>query len=174
MNEIDKKSTCIIAGDINIDLIKQQNKNVNLYLETLLEHNFQPFICIPTRITDNSATIIDHINVRIPKHQIHNKISSGNLISDISDHLPIFFIIDLESITTKERPLIRLYNEKNIKHFKRNILYEPPLIPHPRSNNPNIILAEFSHTLNKLLNKYFPLIRISRKKSKKRNTLQMK
>ena len=91
LNKIDKKSTCIIAGDINIDLIKQQNKNVNLYLETLLEHNFQPFICIPTRITDNSATIIDHINVRIPKHQIHNKISSGNLISDISDHRPIFF-----------------------------------------------------------------------------------
>ena len=165
LNKIDKKSTCIIAGDINIDLIKQQNKNVNLYIETLLEHNFQPVICIPTRITDNSATIIDHINVRIPKHQIHNKISSGNLISDISDHLPNFFIIDLESITTKERPLIRLYNEKNIKNFKRNIQYEPPLIPHPRSNNPNIILAEFTHNLNKLLNKYLPLIRISCKKN---------
>ena len=168
LNKLDKKSTCIMAGDINIDLIKQENKNVNLYLETLMEHNFLPLICIPTRITDISATIIDHINVRIPINHIHNKISAGNLINDISDHLPNFFIIDLEQTSTKERPLIRLYNEKNIKKIKRNIPNEPPLIPHPRSNDPNIILAEFTHNLNKLLNKYFPLVRISRKKFKEK------
>jgi len=96
-----------------------------MYLETLIEYNFLPYICIPTRITDNSATIIDHINVRLPVQQIHNKISSGNLINDISDHLPNYFIIDQEMNTTKERPLIRLYNQKNIKHFKRNIQQEP-------------------------------------------------
>ena len=139
-----------------------------MYLETLLEYNFLPYICIPTRITDNSATIIDHINVRIPVQQIHNKISSGNLINDISDHLPNYFIIDQEMNTTRERPLIRLYNEKNIKHFKRNIQQEPLLLPHPRSNNSNTLLAEFNFNLNRLLNKYFPLIRLSRKKFKEK------
>ena len=168
LNKLDKKSTCIIAGDINIDLTKQQNSNVKMYLETLLEYNFLPYICIPTRITDNSATIIDHINVRIPVQQIHNKISSGNLINDISDHLPNYFIIDQEMNTTRERPLIRLYNEKNIKHFKRNIQQEPLLLPHPRSNNSNTLLAEFNFNLNRLLNKYFPLIRLSRKKFKEK------
>ena len=169
LNTLDKNSTCIIAGDINIDLMKQDNSNANLYLETLMEHNFLPYICIPTRITDNSATLIDHINVRLPVNQIHNKISSGNLINDISDHLPNFFIIDLELSTIKERPLIRLYNKKNIQHFNNNITNEPPLIPHPRSNDPNILLAEFTFNLNRLLNKYFPLIRISRKKFKEKS-----
>ena len=145
-----------------------------MYLETLLEYNFLPYICIPTRITDNSATIIDHINVRIPVQQIHNKISSGNLINDISDHLPNYFIIDQEMNTTRERPLIRLYNEKNIKHFKRNIQQEPLLLPHPRSNNSNTLLAEFNFNLNRLLNKYFPLIRLSRKKFKEKKISQMR
>ena len=73
--QLDKKSTCIIAGDINIDLIKQENKNVNLYLETLLEYNFLPYISIPTRISDNSATLIDHINMRLPINQINKSFS---------------------------------------------------------------------------------------------------
>ena len=56
--------------------------------------------------------------------------------------------------------------KKNIKHFKRNIQQEPLLLPHPRSNNSNTLLAEFNFNLNRLLNKYFPLIRLSRKKFK--------
>ena len=48
LNKIDKKSTCIIAGDVNIDLVKQQNNSVNMYLETLMEHNILPYLCIPT------------------------------------------------------------------------------------------------------------------------------
>ncbi|CAL4095019.1 unnamed protein product [Meganyctiphanes norvegica] len=169
LNKVDKKSTCIIAGDINIDLVKQQNNSVNMYLETLMEHNILPYLCIPTRITENSATIIDHINVRIPVNQIHNKISSGNLINDISDHLPNYFIIDSDISKSKDRPLIRLYNKKNIKIYNQNISEEPPLIPHPRSNDTNILLAEFTYNLNKILNKFFPLIQISRKKFKEKN-----
>ena len=121
LNKLDKKTTLIIAGDINIDLLKQQNPNVNLYTETLMENNILPYIYIPTRITDSTATIIDHINVRIPSNQINSKISSGNIINDISDHLPNFsdhlpnfFIMDCDIRKIKERPLTRLYNEKNI------------------------------------------------------------
>ena len=76
--------------------------------------------------------------------------------------------MDLEINKTKDRPLIRLYNEKNIKNYNRNLPNEPPLLPQPRSNDPNILLAEFIHNLQKLLNKYFPLIRISRKKYKEK------
>ena len=44
LGKIDKKSTCIMAGDINIDIIKQ-NQNSNLYIETLIAHNILPYIC---------------------------------------------------------------------------------------------------------------------------------
>ena len=165
--KVDKKSTLIFGGDMNIDLIKHQNSNVNLYIETLLEHNIIPYINIPTRITSYSATLIDHINVRLPINQINKKISSGNLNdANISDHLPNYVIIDDNIRKTNERPLIRLYNKKNIENFHKNISNEPMLLPFPRSNDPNQLLAEFTYNLNKILNKYFPLIRISRKKYK--------
>ena len=164
LNKVDTNSTLIIAGDMNIDLLKHQNKNVNLYLESLMEHNILPYICIPTRITDNSATIIDHINVRLPIKLSNTKISSGNLINDISDHLPNYFIMDLELNNPKDRPKIRLFTKKNIKTYKENILIEPPLLPYPRSNDPNIMLSELNFNFSILLNKYFPLTKISRKK----------
>ena len=42
LEKIDKTSTCIIAGDINIDLLKIENANVNRYMDLLLELNFIP------------------------------------------------------------------------------------------------------------------------------------
>ena len=64
---------------------------------------------------------------------------------------------------------MRLYNKKNIKIYNQNISEEPPLFPHPRSNDTNILLAEFTYNLNRIQNKFFPLIQISRKKFKEKN-----
>ena len=44
-----------------------------------------PIIGKPTRITDNSATLIDNFFINGPCN-----FESGILISDISDHYPIF------------------------------------------------------------------------------------
>ena len=167
LGKLDKSSTCIIAGDINLDIAKQENPHISKYTEILLENNFLPCINIPTRFTDTSATTIDHINIRVPINKIHNKMSAGCLITDITDHLSNFVILNVEhKNTNKERPLIRLFNKKNIDNFNQNITNDPPLLPHPRSNDVNILLAEFSHNLKKALDKYFPFVKLSRKKSK--------
>ena len=56
------KSPCIIAGDINIDLLKADtNTNIDNYLNNLIIHSFLPSILFPTRVTKNSSTLIDHI-----------------------------------------------------------------------------------------------------------------
>jgi len=53
---------CIIAGDINIDLCNYSVHNPTTeYMNMLITNNFIPIIVMPTRITDHSATIIDHI-----------------------------------------------------------------------------------------------------------------
>ena len=78
----------------------------------MLSYNLIPSIVIPTRITDRSMTLIDHIFVRLPKSKINNNIISGNLITDISDHLSNFAIIDIETKRSTERPLIRLFTKK--------------------------------------------------------------
>ena len=168
LEKIDNTSTCIIAGDINIDFLKTENVNVNRYMDLLLESNFIPCINIPTRLTDTSATIIDHINIRLPARKVSHKLSAGNLISDITDHLPNFVILDEEINYKKDRPWIRLYNKRNIKNFNDNIHLEPALLPLPMSNDVNIVITEFSYNLDRVLNKYFPLTKMSRKKAKEK------
>ena len=82
-------------------------------------NNFIPTITIPTRITDSTVTLIDHIFVKLPKSKINNKITAGNLLCDISDHLPNFIIINIDVKKTNERPYIRLYNKNNTSKFEQ-------------------------------------------------------
>ena len=84
--------TVILAGDINIDIIKFEKEQTMAYLTTLLSNRFLPFITLPTRIQDLSATCNDHIFVKPGGHVKQNikEIYSGIFHCDISDHLPCF------------------------------------------------------------------------------------
>ena len=74
LNQIHDDTLAIILGDININLLEENDAKSNNYLNNYLEHNFIPCITLPTRITHHSATLIDHIFVKIPKKLIQNKI----------------------------------------------------------------------------------------------------
>ena len=51
-----------ISGDFNLNLIKYtKNRRVNQFLENILSNNFIPHITRPTRVTEKSATLIEHI-----------------------------------------------------------------------------------------------------------------
>ena len=84
---------CNLMGDFNIDLLKFHNQNqINNYLNLILSNSFFPTISKPTRITQNSATLLDHFYT----HHINFEIVSGIIITDISDHLAIFQIINYD------------------------------------------------------------------------------
>ena len=51
---------------------------------------FQPRILQPTRTTDHSATSIDNIFLNSLEHLV----ISGNIVYDLTDHLPNFLIMD--------------------------------------------------------------------------------
>ena len=97
---------CTIMGDFNIDLLKcEMHDETQNFLNALESFLFQPQILQPTRITDHSATLIDNIFFNSLDHFT----ISGNLISDLSDHLPNFLIIEKYSVTTTK-----------VKSFKRD------------------------------------------------------
>ena len=53
---------CVIMGDFNIDLLNYESHHLTEeYINTMNSLSFQPMITKPTRITDHSATLIDHI-----------------------------------------------------------------------------------------------------------------
>ena len=81
---------CYITGYFNLDLLKHESHSVTAqFIESLFAFGFLPMITKPTRITAHSATLIDNIFTKITT--VSSK--SGLIISDISDHLPIFSIV---------------------------------------------------------------------------------
>ena len=105
-------------GDFNIDLIDCHDTKVENYINVCLENNFVPCITLPTRITDHSATLVDHILLKTSSRLMQNKVTAGNLISGLSDHLPNFLIFDLNIQSYEIRPLIRLFTQERIDNFK--------------------------------------------------------
>ena len=49
-------------GDLNIDLFKTaEHRQTSIFLNIMYSHSFFPLITKLTRVTGNSATLIDHI-----------------------------------------------------------------------------------------------------------------
>ena len=87
---VSKLKTCYLCGDLNIYLLKFENhKKTKDFIESLFSIGMFPQINRPSRITEYSATLIDNIFTNdIASYKVN-----GLLISDVSDHLPIFSII---------------------------------------------------------------------------------
>ena len=86
-NNFDVK--CLIAGDFDIYLLKYDaHRGTSLFLDCLHEHALVPLITKPTRFTSDSSLLIDNICTTKP----NNVMLSGILITDISDHPPVFYI----------------------------------------------------------------------------------
>ena len=171
IQKLNKNATCIIGGDFNIDLLQFERNNINEFLATNLENNFIPCITLPTRITEKSATLIDHIYIRLPMQKMQTKVDSGNLFCSITDHLMNFILLETSTRNSKERPYVRLFTKTRIKKYIKNAPNEPPLLPESGQENYSNVHAAFSifiENLKKMLNKYFPLTRQSRKQFKQK------
>ena len=88
--------TCIIGGDFNINVLKTGNcAAINDFVNLMLCQSFTPSITLPTRFHDHSTfTLIDNIFLRLQSDLLSKSVHSGNLYTDISDHLPNFCIIE--------------------------------------------------------------------------------
>ena len=166
ISHINDNTLAFILGDININLLNENSDKVDTYTGNLFENNFIPCITMPTRITDHSATLIDHIFVKPPKKLLQNKCSSGNLFFDISDHLPNFTLFDIKIPKINERPYTRLFTPNKIDYFLDNLHTEHPLINDNELTDSNSSYNLFSDNYLTLFNKYFPYVKMSRKSFK--------
>jgi hypothetical protein len=79
---------CVILGDFNINLL---NSDIHRPTEDFINNMYKYFMNPqPTRITDHTATLIDNIFL----NSIEYDTMSGNLLTDITDHIPNFLIIN--------------------------------------------------------------------------------
>ena len=86
LNPVLQRKKCFIMGDFNINFLHCDEDNlVHDFLDLMSSHSFLPFITKPTRHTNHSFTLIDNVfsNCMPP-------LETGIIISDISDHFPIY------------------------------------------------------------------------------------
>ncbi len=111
---------CVLRGDLNIDGLKINiHDPTTTFLNSIMTHNFIPTMTLPTRVTDNSITLIDHILLKTTTKYINDTIVMGNIYSDITDHLLNFLLIYNKTSNTNSktslRPLVRIFGSKKTR-----------------------------------------------------------
>ena len=84
-----RKRISFICGDFNINLLSLDTRqHYNNFYDRVTPKSFFPKITLPTRIQNESYTLIDNIFSNDIEETMKSK--SGILINDISDHQMIF------------------------------------------------------------------------------------
>ena len=76
----------------------------------MLAYNCTQLITRPTRITDHSATLLDHIytkNIKMP-------VQPGIILSDLSDHLPTFVVVKSSCLKQNHSSTTLRHNDNNL------------------------------------------------------------
>ena len=88
------KSEIILTGDININLLDINNKDIfSEIFDTLISHSFYPKITLPTRFSNRKGTLIDNFFCKLTEATLNS--TSGILLKQFSDHHPYFTFLDM-------------------------------------------------------------------------------
>ena len=88
MEKVKKENKyCYLLGDYNLNLLNAEKHNkTGEFVDLMFSYHFVPLINKPTRVRENSATLIDNIFT----NNITSDAKQGIFYTDISDHFPIF------------------------------------------------------------------------------------
>jgi hypothetical protein len=96
--------------------------------------------------------------------------TSGNLINDISDHLPNFILVGTKNDRKQnDKPYIRLMSDRNISKFK-SYLEEKDWNSLLTTDNCDTSYSYFIKTITIGYEKCFPLVKLSKKRSQNLRT----
>ena len=146
----------ILTGDFNINILNHKNhKETGRYIDTLLSNGLLPLITLPTRISNKSATIIDHISTNIKD----DSYDAGIILADISDHFPIFYIkhdnVKLKDPKVGEPVKKRKIDIESMSEFRNsleNIDWDPIL----SNQNANEAFDLFFENIDVTFERHFP------------------
>jgi len=152
-------------GDFNINLLHAETSRYAYdFLLSLQSFSFIPTIDKPTRVYNNSATLIDNILT----NKVDVKSTSGNIISDISDHYSQFcvFHTSLENSNSRGKRFREfsafsedMFNFELYNQFSNQIYLSD-------SFDVDKTFSHFYDSLNVLVNKHAPLKTVSNRMRK--------
>ena len=122
--ELTMRKTVFLCGDFNIDILKHKvNQGTKSFLDTMYSIGLYPLIDRPTRISNHSFTLIDNVFTNVTNH----KVTSGILVSDITDHLPIFVFCTYPNPNRADQKCNvkkRIINENTLLSLSNNLAEE--------------------------------------------------
>jgi hypothetical protein len=154
-------------GDFNVDLLKSGSCNyAQDFLNSCQSFSLLPTIDKSTRINNNSATLID-----VFVNTFDQQITSGNIVSDISDHYSQFCI--MQSTRDRGTRYLRSKKVRDFSQFSENkFLSEFSEISwndiiQKNRYDANKLFSTFYNKFNKLLNKHVPYKSVTHRDIKK-------
>ncbi|XP_065662942.1 uncharacterized protein LOC136085555 [Hydra vulgaris] len=158
-----EKKKNFVIGDLNMDCLRySENKKIKKFNDEIFVSGAIPLINRPSRITENSITLIDNI---LTTDVYNNNIQKGIIKSDISDHFPIFLTINtiLTPNTIKSQTIRkRIFNKKNLETFK----YQLSMLNWKHINfneDINVIYNKFFNTFFSVYDANYPVFEITLK-----------
>jgi len=154
----EKNVNCVIAGDFNINLLNYDtHTDTENFLNDTFSHYIYPTINHPTRFSHANSTLIDNIFI----NNITDEYLNGILISDVSDHLPVFYIskenignkVSSEYITSSYRDT----SDTNIAKFA-DLLSSLKWDASELSDDVNKCYSNFMMRFKSLYDQCFPII----------------
>ena len=158
-NSLKEQKEIILGMNHNLDLLKSgTHRQTQLFFTDLLEKNIYPTITRPTRICQNTATLIDNIFMR---RNLHKHFESAIILEDISDHLPLLVLLkqtkllDNKPINFESRKL----NENIIMLIKQK-LFQVDWTRLLNATNCSENFDLFSSKLNEIMDSVSPLVKV--------------
>ena len=113
-SKLNRFKNVVIGTDQNFDLLKVNNhRQTSNLIDRAFDSGLIPTITKPTRITSTSATLIDNIYV---KHNKQLDVNSAILVTDMSDHFPVFCFI--KSAIQKTRNMTVQFQHQKISDIQ--------------------------------------------------------
>ena len=158
LNNLNNDKDIIICTDQNMNLLKCREKPaINDLLTSFETHGYKPTVSKPTRIQNQSATLIDNIYLKTRRHSPTQSII---IQTDISDHFPIILLksnsLFPKPNQTSDMPLKRFINTRNLTPILTD-LNSTPWDDNLHDASLDAAYNNFSSTLNSILDKHAPL-----------------
>ena len=151
-----EKKDCIWMGDFNIDLLKFNTRDkTNLFIDNMFAQGLISLIHKPTRNSNSSATLIDHMYTNnITKSSI-----SGIIITDLDDHFGTFRTIYNKNSFTSKFLDKRIFSDSNVNKFNDQLAstnFDSMLL----MNDPDQAYNHFMSIYSNLFQNCFPITRV--------------
>ena len=145
-------------GDFNINLLTTDSHVVTEeFLDLITSYYLSPHILQPTRITHHPATLIDNILFNSTEHHT----VSGNIVFDLTDHLPNFIIINKFNTLPKHIKFTRRDYSKYNESLLQDCRSTDWSCTNTDSKNITMMFDSFHNKLKNVINKHIPLKQLS-------------